>query len=74
MPVSDVYKGESVTYNVWRRPVWDWIMKLVQDPRLVPHFEWDAKHLFKYNGESWVRFYDEPVTGDLWWEIQVRIL
>ncbi|KAJ8688724.1 hypothetical protein PTI98_013483 [Pleurotus ostreatus] len=70
MPVSDVYKGESLTYDVWRRPVWDWIMKLVQDPRLAPHFEWDAKCLFKYNGESWVRFYDEPVTGDLWWEIQ----
>ncbi|KDQ33978.1 hypothetical protein PLEOSDRAFT_1033035, partial [Pleurotus ostreatus PC15] len=70
MPVSDVYKGESLTYDVWRRPVWDWIMKLVQDPRLAPHFEWDAKRLFKYNGESWVRFYDEPVTGDLWWEIQ----
>ncbi|KAF9494401.1 hypothetical protein BDN71DRAFT_1431771 [Pleurotus eryngii] len=47
-------------------------MKLVQDPWLAPHFEWNAKHLFKYNGESWVRFYDELVTGDLWWEIQVN--
>ncbi|KAF9491747.1 hypothetical protein BDN71DRAFT_1484072 [Pleurotus eryngii] len=70
MPVSDIYKGESLTYDVWRHPVWDWVMKLVQDPQLAPHFEWDAKHLFKYNGESWVHFYDEPVTGDLWWEIQ----
>ncbi|KAJ8690115.1 hypothetical protein PTI98_011573 [Pleurotus ostreatus] len=68
--VSDMYKGNQLSYDVWRRPVWDWVMKLVQDPSLAPHFEWDAKRLYKFNGESWIRFYDELVTGDLWWELQ----
>ncbi|KAJ8701072.1 hypothetical protein PTI98_004035 [Pleurotus ostreatus] len=68
--VSDVYKGKVLSYDVWRRPVWDWVMKLVQDPRLAPHFEWDAKQLFKFDGKSWIRFRDDIVTGDLWWEIQ----
>lgn len=72
--VSDMYKGNQLSYDVWRRPVWDWVMKLVQDPSLAPHFEWDAKRLYKFNGESWIRFHDELVTGDLWWELQVSLM
>ncbi|KAL4251298.1 hypothetical protein AB1N83_013827, partial [Pleurotus pulmonarius] len=68
--VSDIYKGKALSYEVWSRPIWGWIMKLVQDPLLASHFEWDAKRLFKFDGKSWVRFRDDIVTGDLWWEIQ----
>ncbi|KAF9488930.1 hypothetical protein BDN71DRAFT_1435786 [Pleurotus eryngii] len=42
-----VYKGKALSYDVWCCPAWGWIMKLVQDPLLAPHFEWDAKWLFK---------------------------
>jgi hypothetical protein len=48
-------------------------MDLVKDPRLAPHFEWDAKRLYKYNAESrsYARFINEPVTADDFWKIQV---
>ncbi|KAJ8462259.1 hypothetical protein ONZ45_g18001 [Pleurotus djamor] len=69
------FDDKEVPFDVWKRPIWDWIMKVVQDPRLAPHFEWDAKQLFKFDGETqdWVRFYEEPMSGDLCWKIQTTL-
>ena len=46
---------------------------MLQDPDLIQHFKWDACHTSKFDAESnsWVRFYDEPWTGDQFWNIQV---
>ena len=49
-------------------------MDQIKNPRLAPLFVWDAQRIYKYNGESWVRFYDEPWTADRMWEFQVYIL
>ncbi|KAK7682341.1 hypothetical protein QCA50_014546 [Cerrena zonata] len=61
------------TYEVWHRPIWDWTLDLLSDPILQSEFVWDAQRLFKYNDNHWTRFYDEPWTGDRWWEMQTTL-
>jgi hypothetical protein len=41
------------------------------DPITVHQFHWDAEQHFKYNGDEFERFIDEPWTADAWWELQV---
>lgn len=55
------------------RPLWDWAVDLISEPQLAPHFEWDARKVFKFGGENCTRVYDEPWTADMFWEFQVRI-
>ncbi|KAI6095810.1 hypothetical protein F5141DRAFT_1068060 [Pisolithus sp. B1] len=45
--------GNDMTFQVHVHPLWDWALDLLQNPLLVPHFVWDAQHLFKYNGDHW---------------------
>lgn len=47
-------------------------MDLVSDPIIAPHFEWDARRLYKYNGTRFSRFIYEPYTADRFWDVQVR--
>ncbi|KAI6010268.1 hypothetical protein EDC04DRAFT_2960654 [Pisolithus marmoratus] len=60
----------DLEFNVHYCLLWDWAMDVLQDPRLQPHFVWDAQHLYKHNGECFEHFIDEPWTGDRWWNIQ----
>ncbi|KAI6011650.1 hypothetical protein EDC04DRAFT_2871060 [Pisolithus marmoratus] len=60
----------NLEFDVHYCPLWDWAMDVLQDPRLQPHFVWDAQHLYKHNGECFECFIDEPWTGDRWWNIQ----
>lgn len=55
------------------RPLWDWAVDLILDPHLAPHFEWDARKVFKHDGENVTRVYGEPWTADTFWDFQVRI-
>uniref|UniRef100_A0A8H7Y623 Uncharacterized protein n=1 Tax=Psilocybe cubensis TaxID=181762 RepID=A0A8H7Y623_PSICU len=71
-PISVNYKGESLTYNVWYRPLWEWCRELLLDPALVRRFHWNAEQLFMYKGERFERIIDEPWTGNTWWDIQSR--
>ncbi|KAF8895008.1 hypothetical protein CPB84DRAFT_1816018 [Gymnopilus junonius] len=64
------YKGEDLEFNVSTRPIFSWIEELADDANIIPTFEWDAMHCYKYDGLRWVRFVDEPWTGDDWWDIQ----
>jgi hypothetical protein len=45
----------------------------LKDATLAPHFEWDAQRLSKFDGEKWVRFYDEPWTANEFARVQVRL-
>jgi len=65
------FKGEEEEYEVFFRPLWGWATDLLDDPQLAPFFVWDAQRLSKFNGTSFVRFFDEPWTADRMWNIQV---
>ena len=69
------YKGESLSYDMWTRPIWDWCCKLLDDQSIVSQFHWDAEHHYRLEGDEGnkiERFIDEPWTADSWWKIQVR--
>ncbi len=65
------YKGTDQTFEMYARPLWDWKLDLVRDPRLADFFAWDAEQAFFFNGKKYVRFYTEPWTAKAMWEIQV---
>ncbi|KAJ7587834.1 hypothetical protein C8J56DRAFT_786443 [Mycena floridula] len=67
------YNKEDREYNLLHRDLWDWSMDLVKDPRLAYAFHWDACRLYKYNGDQFVRFLDEPWTADNFWDIQSKL-
>ncbi|KAJ7637488.1 hypothetical protein B0H17DRAFT_995155 [Mycena rosella] len=67
------YKNEEKNYDTYTRPLWDWVLGLVQDPRLASTFVWDAEKAYKFNGESFVHFYHEPWTADAFWVAQSKL-
>ncbi|KIK78025.1 hypothetical protein PAXRUDRAFT_17112 [Paxillus rubicundulus Ve08.2h10] len=67
------YKGEDWTFKVHARSIWQWVLDLLNNPHIAPHFVWDAKRLYKHNGVKFKRFYDEPWTVDSWWDIQSEL-
>lgn len=69
-----MYKREPRTYEVHLRPIWSWVVDLLNNPVLAPYFVWDAEHVYKHNGSEFERFYDEPWTGDRWWDVQVGFI
>ncbi|EMD33070.1 hypothetical protein CERSUDRAFT_68155 [Gelatoporia subvermispora B] len=38
-------------------PIWEWVKDLVKDPVLAPHFNWNAQKLYKFDGDTWIRFF-----------------
>ena len=60
-----------VDFDMYARPLWDWCTELLMDPSIVHQFHWNAEKHFKYNGDKFERFVDEPWTADSWWELQV---
>ena len=58
-------------FPFWYRPLWDWLMGMVKDPQLAPHFVWDAVKLEKFDGHQFVRFIHEAWTAERFWEFQV---
>ncbi|KAG9309309.1 hypothetical protein JVU11DRAFT_10797 [Chiua virens] len=68
--VTAEYQKQLKTFDVHMRPLWDWALDLLNNPRLAPHFVWDAQRVYRHDGDTYKRFYTEPWTGDRWWEIQ----
>ncbi|KAF8812136.1 hypothetical protein BYT27DRAFT_7221243 [Phlegmacium glaucopus] len=68
--VSVPYKDEVLNFDMYMRPLWDWCTELLMDPKIVQQFHWNAEKHFKYNGDKFERFIDEPWTADSWWELQ----
>ncbi|KAG2065452.1 hypothetical protein BDR04DRAFT_1130398 [Suillus decipiens] len=64
------YKKENRVYTVHSLPLWEWALDLLDNPLLAPHFVWDAQRVYKHNGADFERFYNEPWTGDRWWDVQ----
>jgi hypothetical protein len=65
------YGDEEKPFDVWTRPLWDWAEELLHDPHLAKEFHWDAEWHYRYDGQNFEWFIDEPWTADAWWEIQV---
>ncbi|KAK0463043.1 uncharacterized protein EV420DRAFT_1639134 [Desarmillaria tabescens] len=63
-------KGEDYRFDVYHRDLWSWTLDILQDPVLVPHLVWDAQKLFRHQGRTSERFYTEPWTGNIFWEVQ----
>ncbi|KAH9953929.1 hypothetical protein BC827DRAFT_1280060 [Russula dissimulans] len=71
--VSVPYKGKEQIWNVPHRSLWDWVTDLVVDNQLARHFHWDAERIFRCHGQSSTRVYDEPWSGEAFWDIQSQI-
>ncbi|KAI0683923.1 hypothetical protein BC835DRAFT_1422790 [Cytidiella melzeri] len=69
--VSAEYKKVNYEFDLHHRSLWDWIVSQVQDPKLASSFHWDAQRQYKYDGTRWVRFYEQPWTGDMFWDVQI---
>ncbi|KAG2750980.1 hypothetical protein P692DRAFT_201710246, partial [Suillus brevipes Sb2] len=62
-----------VLYETHALPLWEWALDLLDTPALAPHFVWDAQRIYKHNGTEFEHFYNEPWTGDQWWDVQSRL-
>ncbi|KAJ7720432.1 hypothetical protein B0H16DRAFT_1432379 [Mycena metata] len=71
--VPVLYKGVEQIFEMHTRPLWNWALDLIQDPRLADFFVWDSERTYKYDGTSFVRFYTEPWTAQAYWEIQSKL-
>ncbi|KAG1731406.1 hypothetical protein EDB19DRAFT_2008263 [Suillus lakei] len=68
--ISVPHRDQEHNFDVWYRPLWDWACDLLKDPRLGPHFVFDAQRLYKFDGQDFVRFFDEPWTANAFWNSQ----
>ncbi|KAK0501935.1 hypothetical protein EDD18DRAFT_1100438 [Armillaria luteobubalina] len=66
-------QGQSYEFTVYHRDLWSWTLDILQDPLLAPYLNWGAQRLFKVNGSTSQRFYMEPHTGNMFWEIQTTL-
>ncbi|GJE99132.1 hypothetical protein PsYK624_153790 [Phanerochaete sordida] len=58
------HKGKGSNYEVWARNTQNLVKTMLEDPKLAPHFQWDARRMSKWNGETWEDFWEaEPVTA-----------
>ncbi|TFY76117.1 hypothetical protein EWM64_g7894 [Hericium alpestre] len=71
--IAAPWDGEDQEFEMHFRLLWDWVTDLLQDPRLAPHFVWDARKMFKFNGQSFIRFVDEPWTANDFWDVQSKL-
>ncbi|KAG2103174.1 hypothetical protein BD769DRAFT_1630901 [Suillus cothurnatus] len=68
--ISVSHRDQEHTFDIWYRPLWDWACDLLKDHRLGPHFVFDAQRLYKYDGQDFMRFFDEPWTANAFWDSQ----
>ncbi|KAL4062014.1 hypothetical protein J3A83DRAFT_4364795 [Scleroderma citrinum] len=64
---------ELETFLVYHWSLWDWACDLLKDPHVGLNFVFDAQHLSKFDGTSFVCFIDEPWTANKFWNVQSKI-
>ncbi|KAL0572513.1 hypothetical protein V5O48_009455 [Marasmius crinis-equi] len=72
-PIEVPFQDGFRTFDTYYRPLDDWLREIVEDEGLSRDMNWDARKHYKFNGQEWERFIDEPWTADSWWEFQTRI-
>ncbi|KAG1898719.1 uncharacterized protein F5891DRAFT_1129341 [Suillus fuscotomentosus] len=50
--ISVPYDSKMQEFNVYYRDLWDLATDLLRDPNLFPHFQFDAQHLSKFDGQT----------------------
>ncbi|KAG8782677.1 hypothetical protein FRC12_020566 [Ceratobasidium sp. 428] len=55
------------------RSLKEWFLELVLDPQLQQHLHFDAEQKFRFSGDKWVRFIDEPWTAENWAKTQASL-
>ncbi|KAG1904003.1 uncharacterized protein F5891DRAFT_977514 [Suillus fuscotomentosus] len=68
--ISVPHRDQEHNFNVWYRLLWDWACDLLKDPCLGLHFMFDAQWLYKYDGQDFVHFFDEPWVANAFWDSQ----
>jgi hypothetical protein len=61
-----------VELDLWMQPIFNWCLELLDSPKIVGQFRWNAERISRHNGEEFIRIFNEPWTANRWWEIQVR--
>jgi hypothetical protein len=72
IPYLKPSSAETVKFDLWDQPLWDWCDQLLSDRNIVSNFRWNAERVFKFDNKSskFERCIDEPWTADAWWNIQ----
>ncbi|KAG2746427.1 hypothetical protein P692DRAFT_20739914 [Suillus brevipes Sb2] len=60
-------------YDVHYRDLWELAADMLRNPRLFPHFTFDAHRLSKFDGNTFVSFVDEPFTVRDIWDVQSQL-
>ncbi|KAF5387276.1 hypothetical protein D9757_006821 [Collybiopsis confluens] len=74
--ISVKYRDEEPEiYELYYRPVWDWIQELVRHKALVSKMEWHAQRMYRYDSSTkkWKRFIEEAWSASSWWKIQDKL-
>ncbi|KAG1838317.1 hypothetical protein F4604DRAFT_1997182 [Suillus subluteus] len=71
--ISVPYDGKTWNFDLHYRDLWGLASDLLGDPRIFPHFTFDAQRLSKFDGETFVRFIDEPYTAQDFWDVQSQL-
>ncbi|KAG1879315.1 hypothetical protein C8R48DRAFT_744923 [Suillus tomentosus] len=72
--ISVPYDGKTWNFDLHYRDLWGLASDLLGDPHIFPHFTFDAQHLSKFDGETFIRFIDEPYTAQDFWDVQSQLL
>ncbi|KIN98821.1 hypothetical protein M404DRAFT_966485 [Pisolithus tinctorius Marx 270] len=68
--ISAPFGGETMEFKMYYCSLWDWACDLLKDSGVGPYFVFDAQHLSKFDGASFVRFIDEPWMANEFWDVQ----
>ncbi|KAG2136839.1 hypothetical protein BD769DRAFT_1626893 [Suillus cothurnatus] len=60
-------------YDMHYRDLWELAADMLRNPRLFPHFTFDAHRLSKFDGNTFVSFVDEPFTARDIWDVQLQL-
>lgn len=69
--MSVPYKDTIIEHQLQVRNVVQYCKDILNDGYLCGQMSFEPQQLFKFDGQVWRRFYDEPNTGNGWWRVQV---
>lgn len=67
-----MYRGELKRFHFQYRDPLDWLLRLLHDETLASFIQWHSVHKTLRTHKGVFPLYDEPETGEGWWEVDVR--